>query len=237
MDDRFLRTKMLIGDYNFKKLSNSKVMVFGIGGVGGYVAEGLARSGVGHIILIDNDKVDRTNINRQIIALNSTVGKNKTDVMEERIKDINPNAVVEKHNIFFLAKNSDIIKPNIDYIVDAVDTISAKIEIIVKANEFKIPVISSMGTGKKMSPELLEIDDIYNTSKCPLAKVMRHELRKRGIKSLKVVYSKEEPLNGYFDIEQYKKTIPSCMFVPAAAGIIISSAVVRDLITKEVNNG
>lgn len=233
MSDSLLRTRMLIGDEKLKKLKESTVLIFGLGGVGGFAAEAIARSGVGHIILVDNDVVDITNINRQIIALNSTVGQYKTDVMERRIKDINPEAVVEKHTVFYLPPNDDIIKSGIDYIVDAIDTISAKIDIITKADSLGIPVISAMGTGNKLDPTKLEITDIYKTSICPLAKVMRHELKKRGIKKLNVVYSKEEPIKAAFSIdapESRKKTAASCAFVPSCAGLLMASKVIRDLI-------
>ena len=236
MDDRFLRSRMIFGEEGFEKLKNSTVIVFGIGGVGGYAAEAIARSGVGKIILVDNDIVDITNINRQILALDSTVGRLKTDVMEERIKEINPEAVVEKHNVFFLPGNNDIIKDSVNYIVDAIDTISAKIEIIIQAKEKGIPVISSMGTGFKMDPSRLEVSDIYKTSVCPLAKVMRHELKKRGIKKLKVVYSKEEPIKAAFqidDVNTRKKTAASCAFVPASAGLLIASEVIKDILASD----
>lgn len=232
MDNRFLRTRMLFGEESFEKLKNSTVMIFGLGGVGGYVAEAVARSGVGHIIIIDNDTVDISNINRQVIALNSNIGQYKADLWEERIKEINPEAVVEKHKIFFLPGNHDIIKSGVDYIVDAVDTITAKIEIIMQAKALNIPVISSMGTGFKTDPSKFEITDIYKTSVCPLAKVMRYELKKRGIKKLTVVYSKELPRKSAFSIDPEgtrKKTAASCAFVPSSAGLLIASKVIRDL--------
>ena len=192
----------------------------------------MARSGVGHIIIIDNDTVDISNINRQVIALNSNIGQYKADLWEERIKEINPEAVVEKHKIFFLPGNHDIIKSGVDYIVDSVDTITAKIEIIMQAKALNIPVISSMGTGFKTDPSKLEITDIYKTSVCPLAKVMRYELKKRGIKKLTVVYSKELPRKSAFSIDPEgtrKKTAASCAFVPSSAGLLIASKVIRDL--------
>ncbi len=235
MDESLLRTRMLIGDEKLKKLKESTVLIFGLGGVGGFAAEAIARSGVGHIILVDNDKIDITNINRQILALNSTIGQFKTDVMEHRIKDINPEAAVEKHTVFYLPPNDDIIKSGIDYIVDAIDIVSAKIDIITKADSLGIPVISAMGTGNKLDPAKLEITDIYKTSVCPLAKVMRHELKKRGIKKLNVVYSKEEPIKPAFNIDSHesrKKTAASCAFVPSCAGLLIASKVIRDLIGK-----
>ena len=232
MDDRFLRTRMLIGDNGFNKLQKSTIMIFGIGGVGSYAAEAVARSGVGHIILVDNDVVSQSNINRQLIALDSTVGRYKTDVMKERIAQINPEAIVETYTIFYLPEICDIIDPKADYIIDAVDTVSAKIDIACKGEKLGIPVISSMGTGFKLNPLMLEVCDIYKTSVCPLAKVMRHELRKRGVKSLKVVYSKEEPIKPSFEIDSNgarKKTAASCAFVPSVAGLLIASEVIKDI--------
>ncbi len=236
MEERFTRTKMLIGKEPFNRLKNAKVAIFGVGGVGGYAAEAIARAGVGKIVLIDNDIVSISNINRQIIALTDTVGRFKTDVMAERIYAINPEAVVEVHNTFFLPGNNDIIKEDIDYVVDAIDTVSGKIEIIMQCNEKNIPVISSMGTGNKLDPSRLEIADIYKTSVCPLAKVMRKELKSRGIKKLNVVYSKEEPLKPVLDENQQqqendkrRKTPASISFVPPSAGLLIASKVIRDL--------
>ena len=232
MDNRFLRTRMLIGESCFERLKKSTVMIFGLGGVGGYAAEAIARSGVGHIILVDNDVISISNINRQILALSSTVGKHKTELMKERIALINPEAVVEIHTIFYLPQNSDIIKGNIDYFVDAVDTVSAKISIVERSSQMGIPVISSMGTGFKLNPSMLEVSDIYKTSVCPLAKVMRHELKKRGIKKLKVVYSKEKPIEPEFTADEgnpRKKTTASCAFVPPAAGLLIASEVIKDI--------
>ena len=236
MEDRFLRTKMLIGNEAFDRLKNAKVAIFGIGGVGGFAAEAIARAGVGKIVLIDSDTVALSNINRQIIALTDTVGRLKTEVMAERIQSINPEALVEVHNTFFLPGSDDIIKEDIDYVVDAIDTISGKIEIIVRCNEKNIPVISSMGTGNKLDPSRLEITDIYKTSVCPLAKVMRKELKARGIKGLNVVYSKEEPLKPILDEkmaleeqDKRRKTPGSISFVPPAAGLLMASKVIRDL--------
>ena len=236
MEERFTRTKMLIGKEPFNRLKNAKVAIFGVGGVGGYAAEAIARAGVGKIVLIDNDIVSISNINRQIIALTDTVGRFKTDVMAERIHAINPEAIVEVHNTFFLPGNNDIIKEDIDYVVDAIDTVSGKIEIIMQCNEKNIPVISSMGTGNKLDPSRLEIADIYKTSVCPLAKVMRKELKTRGIKKLNVVYSKEEPLKPVLDENQQqqendkrRKTPASISFVPPSAGLLIASKVIRDL--------
>jgi tRNA A37 threonylcarbamoyladenosine dehydratase len=236
MEDRFTRTKMLIGEEAFNRLKNAKVAIFGIGGVGGYAAEAIARAGVGSIIIVDNDIVSESNINRQIIATTETVGRLKTDVMAQRIMSINPYAHVEIHNTFFLPGNNDIIKNDIDYVVDAIDTVSGKIEIIMQCINKNIPVISSMGTGNKLDPSRLEITDIYKTSVCPLAKVMRKELKSRGVKKLNVVYSKEEPLKPILNESQAeeegikrRKTPASISFVPPAAGLLIASKVIRDL--------
>lgn len=232
--EKFLRTENLIGKENLKKLKNSRVAIFGIGGVGGYVAEALVRSGIGAIDIIDNDMVDITNINRQIIATVSTVGKLKTDVMEQRILEINPEIKIVKHNLFYnsdTAGNFDFTKYN--YIVDAIDTVTSKIELILRANACNTPIISSMGTGNKLNPAELEVADIYKTSVCPLARVMRYELKKRGIKKLKVIYSKEEPIKPKITEEANGRHIPaSSSFVPAAAGLIIASEVVKDIINK-----
>ena len=226
------RTEALLGMEGVKRLENSTVAVFGIGGVGGYVAEALARSGVGHLELIDHDTVSVSNINRQIVALRSTVGKYKVDVMKERVLDINPEAEVVAHKCFYLpetANQFDFTK--YDYIIDAVDTVTAKIEIIVNAKKVGTPVISCMGTGNKLNPTLFEVSDIYKTSVCPLARVMRRELKQRGIKSLKVVYSKEEPIKSEIADSETGKTVPaSISFVPSVAGLIIAGEVIKDLI-------
>lgn len=239
MENQFTRTENLIGKDNLSKLKNSHVAVFGTGGVGGYVAEALARSGVGKFTLIDSDKVSVSNINRQIIALLSTVGKYKVDVMKERIYDINPKAEVITSKQFFLPENSSEFDfSGYDYVVDAIDTVKAKIEIVVRSNEVNVPVISAMGAGNKLDPTKFEVADIYKTSVCPLAKVMRHELKKRGIKRLKVVYSKEIPLkhndnnfNNDFQTENaIKKSVPSSYApAPAVMGLIIASEVIKDL--------
>lgn len=226
MQEQFKRTAMLIGEGAVERLSKCRVAVFGIGGVGGYVVEALARSGVGKLDLIDNDKVSITNINRQIIATYDTLDEFKADVAKERVLSINKEAEVNVFKTFYLPENSaqfDFSK--YDYIVDAVDTVTAKIEIIVNAEKAKVPVISSMGTGNKLEPAMLEIDDIYKTSVCPLAKVMRHELRKRGIKKLKVLYSKEIPLKSEGD-----RVPGSIAFVPSVAGLIIAGEVIKDLL-------
>ena len=233
MENRFERTELLLGKDAMDILEKSHVAIFGIGGVGGYVCEALARSGVGHFDLIDNDTVSITNINRQIIALDSTVGKAKTEVMKERILQINPNAVVEIHNCFYLPDTRDKFDfTKYDYVVDAVDTVTAKIDIIMACDQYHIPIISAMGAGNKLNPAAMEVADIYQTSMCPLAKVMRRELKKRGIKRLKVVYSKEKPLVPASNGEK-KGNAPvpgSVSFVPSVTGLIMASEVIKDLI-------
>jgi tRNA A37 threonylcarbamoyladenosine dehydratase len=226
MENQFTRTEALIGKNALNKLKTSRVAVFGIGGVGGYVAEALARVGVENIDLVDNDIVNITNINRQIIALHSTVGKDKVEVAKERILDINPGVNVKTYKIFFTPENSsDFDFSQYDYVVDAIDSITGKIELVLKSQETNTPIISSMGAGNKLNPEMFEIADIYKTSVCPLAKVMRQELKKRGVKKLKVVYSKELP------IKQKGERIPaSISFVPSTVGLIMASVVVKDLI-------
>ena len=227
--DRFERTTRIFGIDNMNKLKNARILLFGIGGVGGYVAESLVRCGIGTIGLVDNDTVNITNLNRQIIATLNTVGLKKTDAMTQRIKSINPDCNVITYDMFFMPECNEIDFSSYDYVVDAIDTVTAKIEIIKRCNELNIPVISSMGTGNKTHPEMLEVCDIYKTSVCPLAKVMRKELKARGIKKLKVVYSKEEPIK--YSIDENGRHAPgSCAFVPATAGLIIASEVVRDLI-------
>lgn len=237
MSDIFSRNRLLMGEDNLKKLKGSKVALFGIGGVGGYVAEALARSGVGSFLLVDNDVISISNINRQIIALHQTVGKYKVDVMKKRILDINPDADVTVSKCFFLPENSgEIDFSGYSYIVDAVDTVSAKIEIVMKAAECNVPVISSMGTGNKLDPSMFQIADIFDTSVCPLARVMRHELRERGIKKLKCVYSTEKPIkpdDSHMNMDDegaLKRQIPgSVAFVPSVAGLLMAGEVVRDL--------
>lgn len=228
----FSRTALLIGEDNLQKLKKARVAVFGIGGVGGYVCEALARSGVGRLDLIDNDVISLSNINRQIIALHSTVGRKKTEVMAERIKDINPDICVRTHDEFFLPETAKKWDFSIyDYVVDAIDTVSGKIAIIEKAKTQNIPVISSMGTGNKLCADKFEVSDITKTTVCPLARVMRRELKKRGIEHVKVVYSKEEAKEaGAFD-EASGKAIPaSIAFVPSSAGLLIAGEVIKDLI-------
>lgn len=233
MENRFERTELLLGKDAMDILEKSHVAIFGIGGVGGYVCEALARSGVGHFDLIDNDTVSITNINRQIIALDSTVGKAKTEVMKERILQINPKAEVNIHNCFYLPDTRDQFDfTKYDYVVDAVDTVTAKIDIIMACDQYHIPIISAMGAGNKLNPAAMEVADIYQTSMCPLAKVMRRELKKRGIKRLKVVYSKEKPLVPASNGEK-KGNAPvpgSVSFVPSVTGLIMASEVIKDLI-------
>ena len=223
MKEQFERTSLLVGEEVISKLNNSKVLIFGVGGVGGYVAEALARTGVGSITIVDKDTVSESNINRQIIALHSTVGRDKVDVLKERMVDINPDIQVDARKCFFLPDNAhEFDFAQYDYIVDAVDTVTAKLQIIVQAKEAEVPVISAMGAGNKVHPEMFEIADIYKTEMCPLAKVMRRELKNRGIKKLKVVYSKEKPV--------YKGDVPgSIAFSPSVAGLLMASEVVRDL--------
>lgn len=229
MIDQFSRTKLLIGEENIKKLNKSKVAVFGIGGVGSYVVEGLVRAGVGNFVLVDKDVVDISNINRQIIATHDTIDLPKVEIAKERILKINPNAKVEIYQQFFLPDTKGIIDNSIDYIVDAVDTVTAKIELVLRANKYNIPIISSMGTGNKLDPTKFEVSDIYKTSICPLAKVIRKELKERGIKKLKVVYSKEEPIKPAFNKDE-ERVPGSISFVPSVAGLIIAGEVIKDLI-------
>ena len=229
MPDQFLRTELLYGAEAMGRLRASRVAVFGIGGVGGYVVEALVRSGIGALDLIDNDKVCPTNINRQIIATRKTVGRYKVDVAEERVLDINPDCKVRTYKIFFLPETQDQFDfYDYDYVVDAIDTVTGKLAIIEKAKAAGVPVISSMGAGNKMNAAMFEVADIYRTSVCPLAKVMRHECRKRGIDSLKVVYSKEMPVRPAESTEG--RGIPgSTAFVPSVAGLIIAGEVINDL--------
>ena len=223
IDEKFTsRTELLIGKQGIKKLQNSKVAIFGLGGVGSYVVEGLSRAGVGNFILVDNDKINPSNINRQIIATTKTVGKPKVIVEKERILEINPEANIEIIEEFFTKDSKEIFDNTFSYIIDAIDTISSKIELIVRANKLNIPIISCMGTGNKLDPTKFEITDIYKTTVCALAKVMRKELRNRGIEKLKVLYSKEEPIK-----LNNTNTISSISFVPSVAGLIISGEVIK----------
>lgn len=235
MLNQFARTELLLGRAALDKLRSCHVAVFGIGGVGGYTVEALVRSGIEHFTLVDSDIVSITNLNRQIIALQDTIGKYKVDVMAERIKNINPEAVAEVHRCFFLPENQDEFDfSRYDYVVDAVDTVAAKIAIIMKAKEAGVPVISSMGAGNKMNPAMFEVADIYKTSVCPLARVIRQAMKKRNVKHLKVVYSKELPLKPAADYAEegvQKRSLPgSNAFTPSVAGLIISSEVVKDLV-------
>ncbi|KIR02590.1 HesA/MoeB/ThiF family protein [Lachnospiraceae bacterium TWA4] len=248
MLNQFSRTKLLLGEDSMNKLENAKVAVFGIGGVGGYVVEALVRSGVGSFVLVDDDKVCLTNINRQIIATRKTVGKYKVEVMKERILEINPKAEVEIRQCFYLPENAhEFDFSEYSYVVDAVDTVTAKLEIIEQAKKLNVPVISCMGAGNKLDPTKFEVADIYKTTMCPLAKVMRRECKKRGIKKLKVVYSTEKPTRPLEDMSSSCRTncicppgaahkcterrdIPgSVSFVPSVAGLIIAGEVIKDL--------
>ncbi|MBQ8657521.1 MAG: tRNA threonylcarbamoyladenosine dehydratase [Clostridia bacterium] len=231
----FLRTELLLGATGIEKLKEANVAVFGIGGVGGFVTEALARSGVGALTLVDNDTVSETNLNRQIIALRSTIGKYKTQVMKERIQDINPDCKVEALNLFYTPETAgELDFSNFDYIVDAIDTLSGKLTIIENAKKANVPVISSMGAGNKLDPTAFEVADISKTSVCPLARAMRRELKKRGIEKLKVVYSKEQPITVGSTGEalpEGKKSIPgSVAFVPSVVGLIIAAEVIKDLV-------
>lgn len=257
MTKQFSRTARILGENTINTLSAKHVAIFGLGGVGGYVAEALVRSGIGKFDLIDHDKVDITNLNRQIIATHKTVGRDKAEVMRERMLDINPDAEITIYPCFFLPENADTFQfEDYDYVIDAVDTVTAKIELVLRAQAAGAPIISSMGTGNKLNPAMLEVADIYQTSVCPLARVMRRELKKRGVKKLKVVYSREEPMklaevdygkeslktnyretrillpeNEERETPPGRRSIPgSTAFVPPAAGLLIASEVVKDLI-------
>ena len=231
MDNMLSRTKSLIGSEACEKLAKSKIIVFGLGGVGGYTVEALARAGVEEIDIVDNDDINVTNINRQIYALQSTIGMSKVNVAHQRITDINPNIKSTCYKTFFSKENSNNFDfSKYDYIIDAIDTISSKIELILKAKQAKIPIISCLGTGNKLNPELFEISDIYKTSVCPLARKLRTELKKEGIKSLKVLYSKELPKK-----TKGQKIPASISFVPPVAGLLIAGAVIKDLINKKVD--
>ncbi len=234
--EQFSRTELLLGKESMERLSRARVAVFGIGGVGGHAAEALARSGLGALELIDKDTVDITNINRQTVAYLDTVGQYKTEIMKERIARINPNAEVTVHNCFFLPETAEEFDfSRYDYVVDAVDTVSAKIELVLRAQAAGVPIISSMGAGNKLDPTAFEVADIYSTSVCPLARVMRAELRKRGVERLKVVYSKEPPITPLPSDEiTEKRTVPgSTAFVPSVAGLIIAGEVVKDIAFRD----
>ena len=233
MEDKFSRTEMLIGNDGMDKLKDAKVAVFGLGGVGSYVCEGLARSGLGNFILVDFDKIDESNINRQLIATVNTIGRYKVDLMKERILEINPDANVDIYREFYMADSkTDIITGDLSYAVDCVDTILAKIAIICKCDALDVPVISSMGTGNKLDPSMFEVADIFETSVCPLAKIMKKDLRKRNIEKLKVVYSKEQPINTNdhpINKDRKYKVKGSTSFVPSVAGLIIAGEVIKDI--------
>lgn len=228
MINQFSRTEMLIGKENVQKLHSKKVAVFGIGGVGSYVVEALVRAGIENFVLVDKDVVDITNLNRQIIATHNTIGMPKVEVAKKRILEINPNAKVSTYQEFFMPETEGILDNTIDYIADCIDTVTAKIELVVRANKMGIPIISSMGTGNKLDPTKFEVTDIYKTSVCPLAKIIRKELKNRNIKNLKVVYSKEQPIIGD-DINE-KRVPKSISFVPSVAGLIIAGEIIKDLI-------
>lgn len=234
--EQFERTKRLLGEQAMERLYKARVAVFGIGGVGGFAVEALARSGVGTLDLIDSDTVCESNLNRQIIATRSALGRSKTQVMRERILDINPEAVVHVHNCFFLPENAgEFPFSEYDYVVDAVDTVTAKLELILRAKEAKTPVISCMGAGNKLDPTGFKVADIYQTKVCPLAKVMRRELKKRGVKALKVVYSEELPLEPAAQLSAPRETSArrstpgSIAFVPSVAGLILAGEVIKDI--------
>ena len=233
MDGKFTRTEMLIGNEGMEKLKNARVAVFGLGGVGSYVCEGLARSGLGNFILVDFDKIDESNINRQLIATVNTIDRYKVDLMKERILEINPDANVEVYREFYMADSkTNIITENLSYAIDCMDTIMAKIAVICKCDELDVPVISSMGTGNKLDPSMFEVADIYETSICPLARIMKKDLKKRNIKKLKVVYSKEPPINTNdlpINKDRKFKVKGSTSFVPSVAGLIIAGEVIKDI--------
>ena len=233
MKEQFKRTELIFSKENMEKLYNSKVIVFGVGGVGGHLVEALARSGVGHITIVDFDDVEITNINRQLVALHSTIGKSKVEVLKERLLDINPDIEANAIKKFYLPENEDEFDfTKYDYVVDAVDNMSAKISLVLRANSQNVPIISAMGAGNKIDPTKLEVSDLYKTSVDPLAKILRHELKKRGITHLKVVYSKEEPIKVEEYNEKKRAITGSTSFVPPAMGLIIASEVIKDLINR-----
>ena len=241
MDNRFQRTELLLGEEAMRRLAKARVAVFGVGGVGGFAVEALARSGVGRLDLIDSDRVDLTNINRQIIATSDTVGEYKVDAAKARVLSINPECIVNTHRVFFLPETASGFDLSVyDYIIDAVDTVSAKLELALGAQKANTPIISAMGAGNKLDPTAFEVCDISKTSVCPLARVMRLECRKRGIKKLKVVYSKEQAVRPFADIaaevreeDDVRRDIPGSMaFVPSVAGLIIAGEVIKELLKK-----
>lgn len=230
MLNQFSRTELVVGKDGVEKLNNTKIAIFGLGGVGSFALEGLVRAGIVNLVLIDNDCVELTNLNRQILATHKTIGKPKVEIAKQRILDINPNANVEIHQEFFMPETEGILDDSIDYIVDCIDTVTAKIELVVRAERLNIPIISCMGTGNKLEPTRFEVADIYKTSICPLAKVMRKELRNRGVKKLKVVYSKEEPIKSN---KKDRNQVPgSISFVPSVAGLIIAGEVVKTILNN-----
>jgi tRNA A37 threonylcarbamoyladenosine dehydratase len=233
MLNQFSRTELLLGKENMERLANARVAVFGVGGVGGYVVEGLVRSGIGTIDIIDNDTVSLTNLNRQIIATTKTIGRAKVEVIEERIHEINPDCKVNRYQTFYLPETKNQFDfTQYDYVVDAIDTVTGKIGLVMQAQEAGVPIISSMGAGNKLDPTAFEVTDIYKTSVCPLAKVMRRELKKRGVKKLKVVYSKEEPLTPIGETEEVtnkRQTPGSVSFVPSVVGLIIAGEIIKDI--------
>ena len=230
--NQFSRTELLIGKDGIEKLKKAKIAILGIGGVGSYTVEGLARAGIENFILVDNDIVSLTNINRQIIATHKTIGMPKVEVAKQRILEINPNANVEIYQQLFMPETEGILTEDIDYIIDCVDTVTAKIELVMRANKLNIPIISCMGTGNKLDPTRFEVTDISKTSVCPLAKVIRKELKNRGIRKLKVIYSKEEPIKIIESTEEKVKA-GSISFVPSVAGLIIAGEVIKDIIKGE----
>lgn len=234
MSEEFSRTELLLGGAAMERLAAARAAVFGVGGVGGYTVEALVRSGIGAIDIIDSDTVSVSNLNRQIIALRSTVGQYKVDVFEERIGQINPDCTVRKYRTFFMPDTAgEFDFSQYDYVVDAIDTVTGKIELAVRCSECGTPLISSMGAGNKLNPAMLEVADIYETSVCPLARVMRYELKRRGIPALKVVYSKEKPLTPQGEKGGGKIVPGSTAFVPSAAGLIAASEVIKDLISQK----
>ena len=228
MQNMFSRTELLIGKEGIEKLQKAKVAIFGIGGVGSFVVEALIRAGVSNFILVDKDVVDVTNINRQIIATNKTIGQPKVEVAKQRMLEINPDAKIQTYQEFFMPESEGILDNTIDYVVDAIDTVTAKIELVVRASRLQIPIISCMGAGNKLDPTKFEVTDIYKTNTCPLAKVMRKELKNRNINKLKVVYSKEQPIKR----EDGSRVPASISFVPSVAGLIAAGEVIKDIIKK-----
>jgi len=240
MEHRLTRTELLLGSNGIEKLKNSKVMIFGVGGVGSFVVEALARSGVGHLVLVDKDDISISNVNRQLPATTLTVGKSKVEVMRERVLSIAPDIDIEVRQEFYLpGMADDFLKADLDYVVDAIDNVTAKLDLAVQTKERNIPIISSMGAGNKLDPTRFEVSDIKKTSVCPLAKVMRRELKKRGVDSLKVVYSKEQPLVPMMKNENGEMVQADCpgsiAFVPSVVGLIIASEVVKDIVFDRLN--